>query len=265
MNVVPFRQWAGQDLPALRSISTPTGDVWLHHGASGASSLATIRAYLRHHTRVNGWATIGYSFLVAGGVVYEGRGPGRQGAHTRGQNRTSHGLLIAGDYSARPPADADLDALVALLRHGHKMRWWRAPALTGGHRDAPGASTSCPGGALHRLIPDINRRAAGSPAPTPKPEPETTWLEDIMSAGEKQLADIAAALTRGAEARERQAVATRALAALQAAEHAAKVRRFYQLDADPHSDGIHGDRVASGSRTLDDVGSDLRDAAQDAG
>ena len=86
-----------------------------------------------------------------------------------------------------------------------------------------------------------------------------------MADGTKELADIAAALARDAQARERQATATRALAAVQAAGHAAKVRAFYQLDADPHSDGIHGDRVASGSRTLADVGDDLRDAAQDAG
>ena len=171
MNVVPFRQWAGQPLPNLRSIPTPTADVWLHHGASGTSSLATIRAYLRHHVNTNGWATIGYSFLIAGGVVYEGRGPGRQGAHTHGQNRTSHGIVIAGDYDARTPNPEDIDALVRLLRHGHKMRWWRTPALSGGHRDAPDATTSCPGAALHDLIPDINRQAAG------RPEPEKGWLE----------------------------------------------------------------------------------------
>ena len=186
MEIVPFRQWAGQDLPALRSIPTPTGDVWLHHGASGASSLATIRAYLRHHVNTNGWATIGYSFLIAGGVVYEGRGPGRQGAHTRGQNRTSHGIVIAGDYSARPPSDADLDALVALLRHGHQQRWWRHPHITGGHRNAPGASTTCPGSRLHAAIPDINRRARLTP----------DQGDTMNERDRKLLADTAAAVSR---------------------------------------------------------------------
>ena len=84
-----------------------------------------------------------------------------------------------------------------------------------------------------------------------------------MSAGEKQLADIAKALERDAQARERQAVATRALAAVQAAEHAGKVRKQYGLDPDPHSDGIWGDRIADGA-DLAEVGSRLRDAAQDA-
>lgn len=165
VDIVPFRVWAGRPLPQLTSIPTPTSDVWLHHGASGASSLATIRAYLRHHVQTNGWATIGYSFLIAGGTVYEGRGPGRQGAHTEGQNRTSHGIVIAGDYRTRQPATQDVDALVDLLRHGHRQRWWRHPRLSGGHRDAPGASTSCPGDRLYRLIPDINRRAGTSPKP----------------------------------------------------------------------------------------------------
>lgn len=98
------------------------------------------------------------------------------------------------------------------------------------------------------------------PAPTPDPVPEPTWMEAIMAAGEQQLADIAAALDRDAQARERQAVATRALAAVEAARHAAQVRAHYQLDADPHSDGVHGDRVATGAATLADVGTALRDA-----
>lgn len=160
MDIVPASQWRRERWRTPAAIPTPTSEVWLHHGAAGTSSLATLRAYERHHVRINGWAALGYSFAVAGGKVYEGRGAARQGAHTQGRNGVSHGIVIVGDYSRNAPADRDLDALVELLRHGHDRRWWRSAELTGGHRDAPGAQTACPGAALHRLIPDINRRAA---------------------------------------------------------------------------------------------------------
>lgn len=124
--------------------------------------------------------------------------------------------------------------------------------------------------------PGWRRRITAGPTPAPAPEPDpTSWLEDLMAAGEKQLADIAAAITRDAEARERQATAadahakvasetvavTRALAATQVANHIARVRDQYGLDPDAHSDGIWGDRVAAGSRTLADAGEALRAAA----
>lgn len=256
MDIVPFPSWAHRALPSLATIDTPTPHVVVHHGAAGTSSLATLRQYERHHRLTNGWATLGYNFAIAEGKVWAGRGAGRQGAHAQGRNRDTHGIVVVGDYSSREPSDRDLHALVALLRHGADRGWWMPSLL--GHRDV--GTSSCPGETLYRLLPEIRRRAFNPP---PEPAPEPSWLEDIMAAGQQELADIAAALDRDAKARERQADATRAHAAAQIAEHVAKVRQQYGLPEDPHSDGIWGDRVASGSRTLAEVGSSLRDAGQD--
>jgi hypothetical protein len=164
VNIVPYRQWSDVTPRGTPSaIRLPAPRLWLHHGASGTSTVATARAYARFHIVTQGWTHVGYSFLVAGGQVLEGRGPGRAGAHTAGDNTGSHGICLVGDYTNRTPAPADLDALRWLLLHGHAQGWWPTPTFTGGHRDAPGASTSCPGTRLWPLIPSLNSR------PTPAP------------------------------------------------------------------------------------------------
>lgn len=164
MNIVERYNWGHINGSPLAPIRTPTPRLWLHHGAAGSSTVDTARSYLRHHIVVNGWRDIGYSFLIADGQVLEGRGAGYAGAHTRGDNQRSHGICMVGDYQSRTPAPQDIAALVDLIVHGHEQGWWPGQ-LTGGHRDAPGATTLCPGDSLHRLIPTINRRALDLIAP----------------------------------------------------------------------------------------------------
>jgi hypothetical protein len=146
----------------------PAAEVWLHHGAAGTSSTATANGYAAYHIRDKAWGEVGYSFLIAGGRVLEGRGAGVEGAHTRGRNGISHGICMVGSYGNTLPPAEDLDALVWLLQHGHEQGWWNRPQLTGGHRDAPGASTSCPGDRLWRHIPELNRQAAEEDVMTPE-------------------------------------------------------------------------------------------------
>ena len=161
MRIVPRSEWAGDIRPngTPRRIGTPTPRLWLHHGAAGSSSLATARSYLRYHINTLGWLDGGYSFIIADGRVLEVRGAGRSGAHTNGDNNSSHGICIAGNYTSRAISEDDLDALVWLIKHGAVRDWWRNPYLTGGHRDSPGGKatgTTCPGARLQRQIPSIN-------------------------------------------------------------------------------------------------------------
>lgn len=179
MRIVPRDVWAA-GIPAdgvPGRIPLPAFEVWLHHGAAGTSTVQTARGYVKYHINKRDYLDVGYSFLIAEGQVLEGRGAGRQGAHTSGRNTVSHGICMVGNYTHNPPSDEDLDALKWLLRHGAKQGWWPTRRLTGGHRDAPGAFTSCPGGALYRLIDGINR--------APDPDEETTMTpaqEDKLDA-----------------------------------------------------------------------------------
>ena len=163
MTIIRRNDWCTTPATGTPSaIPTKLPRRWLHHGASGTSSIATANAYARWHIVGRPpptWLDVGYSWLIAEGKVLEGRGPGRQGAHTRLDNDSSYGIVVCGDYRTREPSARDIDALVWLLRHGVSQGWWDTPAFTGGHRDAPQASTTCPGNRLHRLIPSINAAA----------------------------------------------------------------------------------------------------------
>ena len=166
MNVVPYREWCDVPFnftPAQILIKQP--EVWLHHGAAGTSTIPTARRYALDHASRAGWAGVGYSWLIADGKVLEGRGAGREGAHTAGRNRTSYGICLVGNYSHKPPAQQDVDALVWLLQHGHTQGWFDRPQLSGGHRDV--TATACPGAAAYKMITEINRKATEVTPPAP--------------------------------------------------------------------------------------------------
>jgi N-acetylmuramoyl-L-alanine amidase len=130
----------------------------LHHTASPSGFAARIRAIQEFHMDVRGWSDIAYSFLINHeGDIYQGRGPGVAGGHTAGQNTVSHAICLLGNFDQVQPTQAALDATVELARHGFERGWW-SQTFTGGHRDAPGANTSCPGATLYALLPDINQQ-----------------------------------------------------------------------------------------------------------
>lgn len=144
----------------------PAQTVWLHHSVTIAPDLvqpfdddyAAVRQLEQiGHSRFGGG--ISYTFCVTpAGLVFEGHGVGRLGAHTYGHNLTGRGIVLVGDYTSREPTSAQLDAVGWLLHTGHAAGWWLAPRLTGGHRDVK--ATGCPGDAAYALIPEMNRRAA---------------------------------------------------------------------------------------------------------
>lgn len=48
------------------------------------------------------WSDIGYNFLVGeDGNVYEGRGWGKKGAHTKPYNGKSIGICVIGNYESK--------------------------------------------------------------------------------------------------------------------------------------------------------------------
>jgi len=109
----------------------------------------SVEAIRRYHVEHNGWADIGYHFLierVGDGIVLEpGRPPTQQGAHCRagGRNHDSLGVCIVGEFDEDPPAPelmrCVLDGL-ALLAFAFGV----AAAEVYGHREFEDAKT-CPG------------------------------------------------------------------------------------------------------------------------
>jgi hypothetical protein len=115
----------------------------------------SVRAIQDFHMDGQGWADIGYNFLVdADGLIYEGRGWLTVGAHASGQNTSHIGAAFIGrDGDATPAAKASLRALYdeANRRAGRTLaRTW--------HGGLPGQSTACPGADLRSWV------QAGMPA-----------------------------------------------------------------------------------------------------
>lgn len=118
----------------------------LNRGAH-ANCRAQVRGMHNHHRNGNGWAGIGYHYLVCHhGVVLTGRGLNRVGAHAPGANATHIGVQFMLGGSQEPTADQ--------LRGFRELWTW----LVGqgvrdhitGHRDH--GSTSCPGAPLYRRV-----------------------------------------------------------------------------------------------------------------
>jgi hypothetical protein len=161
--IVSRSGWSAR--PPLRDptpIETPTPRLWVHHTGAEQHGAQGVRDIQRYHQASKGWNDIAYSFLIDDdGTIYEGRGAGVAGAHTEGDNSSSHAACLMGNFDERPPTAEAVASLVWLARHGRDAGWW-VPTL-GGHRDAPGAQTACPGAHLYPLLPGVRERVAAPP------------------------------------------------------------------------------------------------------
>lgn len=181
MRIVSRSEWGARPPKARHTISLPTPRCWVHHTATEQHGAAGMRAIQAFHMDVKGWLDIAYSFVIDDdGTVYEARGAGVAGGHTAGDNSTSHAICLMGNFETRPPQARALDSLVELARHGRDRGWW-VPTL-GGHRDAPGASTACPGRFLYAQLPDIRSRVAGNVS-QPEEDPMPSF-DDIRRASQ---------------------------------------------------------------------------------
>ncbi len=163
--IVSREAWEARPPKRIYRIDLPTPKLYLHHSASSGTDEVAVRRIQDFHMdpkpEGRNWSDIAYSFLIDNDApdvdIFEGRGAGIAGGHTAGQNTISHAICVIGNYSTRLPHPDTLEAVAQLTAHGHTQGWW-PDRITGGHRDAPGADTSCPGAALHAHIPNINAR-----------------------------------------------------------------------------------------------------------
>ncbi|CAN7937004.1 unnamed protein product, partial [Ixodes hexagonus] len=157
LSIVSRKGWGARS-PRRRVPMRPLSAkyVIIHHTTgSSCNSLSTCRnlmkGFQKYHMDTHRWPDIGYSFLVGGdGRIYEGRGWGWEGAHTRGYNHNGIAISFIGDFSHKSPNQKMLDAakklIVCGVKNGHISKHYSLH----GHRNAN--CTSCPGNALYKLI-----------------------------------------------------------------------------------------------------------------
>ncbi len=110
-----------------------------------ASKAHALRVY-RLHVDGNGWADIGYHYLIDWqGRVLQGRPFERMGAHSESHNAGSIGVALMGDLEHGEPTPAQLKAL-------HDLTAWLSaeyrisPLFIQGHHEFN--ATACPGRSL---------------------------------------------------------------------------------------------------------------------
>ncbi|QDU67402.1 N-acetylmuramoyl-L-alanine amidase [Planctomycetes bacterium Pla86] len=120
------------------------------HGASLAASADALRRVQHEHVSTNGWADIGYHFLIDPcGRVFQGRELQWQGAHAgrdpaTGANFNSGniGICLLGNFNSERPTPAALIALTQLI-DGLRGQYGIARSAVFGHRHFK--NTECPG------------------------------------------------------------------------------------------------------------------------
>ena len=169
--IISRKAWGAVHPAGFGDARIPAGEVWLHHSVTIAPDVvapfdddyAAVRTLERIGQERFGGG-ISYTFPITPvGLIFEGHGVTRQGAHTAGHNTAGRAICLVGDYSQRNPTPAQMDAIVWLLRHGVEEGWWKQPKITGGHRDVKG--TDCPGDRAYSAIAEMNRRAGSAVRP----------------------------------------------------------------------------------------------------
>lgn len=140
--------------------SRPWRYIVIHHSATVGGNAQQFDA--AHRNR--GWDELGYHFVIDNGNGgLDGRievgsrwASQKHGAHTGGTpdneyNELGIGICLVGDFSTHMPTGAQLAALDRLV--AYLVRTYDIPperVIT--HRDAPNASTTCPGGLFHAYV-----------------------------------------------------------------------------------------------------------------
>lgn len=131
--------------------------LYIHHSESPDTT--TINDIRRWHVQENKWSDIGYHYvLTPNGTLEQGRPVDKVGAHVQGDNLTSIGLCVIGNFDYHKPSETQMEALK-----------WFVPQLCQefgikrenvlGHRDGPQPANNktCPGKFLYEKIDEIRK------------------------------------------------------------------------------------------------------------
>jgi N-acetylmuramoyl-L-alanine amidase/Secretion system C-terminal sorting domain len=148
---------------------TTVTHVIVHHSAGGNVSSdwdAVVRSILDFHVNSNGWADVGYNWLIAPtGKLYVGRGGGNNvvGAHYCAKNGNTMGICMLGNFTNVAPTDTALRTLEKIIAwkctDANINPLANANHVAGnlktieGHRS--GCSTECPGDMTYALLESI--------------------------------------------------------------------------------------------------------------
>lgn len=175
----------------------PEGRVVIHHSykpaldrtASYDEEAAAVRGIEGYHVAENGWAGIGYNWLVApSGRVFEGRGWKYRGAHAGPVNGDSIGICLLINGTVQQPTREAIAAVRHMISEGVRLEEIREDYTISGHRDH--MARTCPGDLVYARLAEFRHDAGLAEIPAPSgelavptaepPAPEPPNLERII-------------------------------------------------------------------------------------
>lgn len=151
-------RWNARPIRANRSPMTNIRRITVHHTGTRfdstdfGQSAQGILSVQRHHQDTNGWADIGYHYMIdRAGRVWEGRSIQYQGAHAGDSNLNSGniGVCLLGDFDQQKPSNDQQGGLIRLI--GQLRDKYSIPA-SGVYTHQELKATECPGGALSDVV-----------------------------------------------------------------------------------------------------------------
>lgn len=114
----------------------------MHHTAWTKD--ATVDDIAKIHIDQNGWRSVGYHYLITKkGTVYQLKKYEDIGANVKGFNTQSIGIVMNGNFETEMPTPEQIAAGKELV--ANIMADFGRQLTVIGHREAPKASTACPG------------------------------------------------------------------------------------------------------------------------
>jgi hypothetical protein len=168
---------AAPPLAPLELMAYPVRKVYVHHvggGIVGSMTPEQEQAFMRQLQQGafgDGYLDFPYGMSVfASGRAYEGRDLRFEGAATGGENDDSVAVLLVGNFELQQPTTLALLGAARVIQLGQYVGRITLDATINGHKDAPQASTACPGSHLYAALPVVRAlvKAVG---------PQTTTVE----------------------------------------------------------------------------------------
>ncbi|XP_033756600.1 peptidoglycan-recognition protein SC2-like isoform X2 [Pecten maximus] len=156
IQVVSRATWGARKPKKVTTITNAVPWYFVHHTETPTCYNETecaklLKSIQNYHMNERGYNDIGYSFLIGqDGRVYEGRGWGVVGAHTRHYNSRSYGVSFIGNFMKMLPIKNALNAAKGLAQCGLNKGFMKPTYSLFGHRDV--GDTDCPGNSLYAEI-----------------------------------------------------------------------------------------------------------------
>lgn len=178
--IISRAQWGARPpKPGIAPLAYPVAEVFLHHEAGQVwtstdldAEKAKMRA-LQASTMARGYADFPYGAAVfPSGRIYEGRDLGfidhgttlQEGA-TIGENSRSIAIVWIGNYELQNPTPQQVASTAYFIQLAQLANNVTVGCQILGHRDAPQASTACPGTFGEAALPEIRRQVSAPPPP----------------------------------------------------------------------------------------------------